>query len=438
MRRSRPFPYNVRHSPILLDLTVRPLVLLAALLPTTILAAEPIEYGPSDWPWWRGPNRDGVAEPKQKPPIKWSETENVLWKIAIPGRGHGAAIVIGDQVFIATAEIDRQLQSVLCLDRRTGKQLWRGDVHTEGVQAEQKSKGSLASITPACDGKRLLVNFVNSGAVYATALNRRDGSKLWQTKVADYVMHQGYGSSPAVYQDLVLVAADHKGGGALAGLERATGKIVWKIDRPKLPNYASPIILNIGGKDQLLFTGCKLVTSLEPLTGKTIWETPGSTEECVTSIITDGERVFTSGGYPKNHVAAIRADGSGKVAWENGTRVYVPSLVIHDKHLYGVQDGGMATCWDSETGKQVWSERLGGAFTASPVLVGERIYATDETGKTYIFAASKKGLEVEATNQLGTEALATSTICGSRIYPRVAVVGKDKKRQEWLYCLGKE
>lgn len=400
------------------------------------IAAEPIEFGPNDWPWWRGPNRDGVADRNQKPPTKWSETENVVWKVAIPGRGHGSATVVGDQVFLTAGEADRQVQSVLCFDRNTGKQLWKAEVHKEGVQDEKNTKGSPASITVACDGRRVFVNFVNAGHVYATALDRKDGSQIWQTKIHDYVMHQGFGASPAVYKDLVLVAADHKGGGALAGLERATGKIVWKVGRPKLPNYASPIIHTIGGKDQLLYTGCKFVTSLDPLTGKTIWEVPGSTEECVTSVVTDGERVFSSGGYPINHVAAYLADGSGKVAWESKIRVYVPSLVVHDKHLYGVQDAGRAICFECATGKVLWDELLGGTFSSSPVLVGDRIYATNEKGVTYIYKATPAKLELEQKNQLGDDVLATPTICGGRIYHRVAMVGKDKKRQEWLYCLG--
>jgi hypothetical protein len=153
-------------------------------------------------------------------------------------------------------------------------------------------------------------------------------------------------------------------------------------------------------------------------------------------VVTDGTHVFTSGGYPKSHVSAVRADGSAKVAWENGTRVYVPSMVVHGKHLYGVQDAGIATCWECATGKQVWTGRLGGTFSSSPVLVAERIFATNEAGKTFIFKATPDGLQVEAENQLGDDVYSTPTICGSRIYTRVAFVGTDKKRQEWLYCLG--
>src|SRR5205085_7408130 len=139
---------------------------------------------------------------------------------------------------------------------------------------------SLASSTVACDGRRLFINFLNKGAIWTTALNR-DGKQLWQTKVADYVLHQGFGSSPAVYESLVLVSADNKGGGLIAGLDRATGKVVWKQERPKLPNYASPIILRADGRDQLVMTGCDLVAGFAPLTGKKLWEVKGSTTECV-------------------------------------------------------------------------------------------------------------------------------------------------------------
>lgn len=402
-----------------------------------VATTEAIEFGPDDWPWWRGPNRDGVADPKQSPPTTWSETKNVLWKMPIPGRGHGSATVVGEHVFLTAAEEDRQVHSVLCFERATGKELWRTAVHTGGFHAKGNNKASFASATVACDGKRVFVNFANDGHVQATALDRNDGKILWQTKVANYVLHQGYGPSPAIYQGLLIVSADHKGGGKFAGLDRATGKIVWSIDRPKLPNYASPIILNVDGKDQLILIGCKLVTSLDPLTGKKYWETAGSTEECVTSTVTDGKHVFSTGGYPDNHVAAIVADGSGKIAWAKTTRVYVPSLLVHGKHLYGVQDAGFATCWDCATGKQVWSSRLGKAeFTSSPVLVGNRIFVTNEAGTTFIFKANPEKFELEDENQLGDETFSTPTICGSRIYIRVAKNGPDKKRQEWLYCLG--
>ena len=150
-----------------------------------------------------------------------------------------------------------------------------------------------------------------------------------------------------------------------------------------------------------------------------------------------GALIIISGGYPKKHVSAVQADGSGKIAWENNTQVYVPSMIEHHGYLYAVQDGGLALCMKFDTGKEVWKDRLGGTFSASPVLVGDLLFATNEAGKTFIFKAHPKALEIVAENQLGNEALATPTICGSRIYMRVAVRDKGQ-RQEMLYCIGKK
>jgi outer membrane protein assembly factor BamB len=150
--------------------------------------------------------------------------------------------------------------------------------------------------------------------------------------------------------------------------------------------------------------------------------------------VTDGKHVFTSGGYPRNHVAAVKADGSG-IAWDNKTRVYVPSMLFRDGHLYAVMDEGNAVCWKTDTGTEVWKGRLGGTFSASPVLVGEHILATNEAGKTYVFKANPKEFDLVAENQLGNEVFATSTVCGGRIYMRIAVK-QNGTRQEKLACIG--
>lgn len=397
--------------------------------------SEPINVQSMDWPWWRGPLRNGVANPNQNPPLHWSETKNIVWKALIPGRGYSSPTVVGNRIYLATADKTEETQSVLCYDRETGKQLWKTVIHKGGLSPKGNKKSTHASSTVACDGKRLFINFVNAGAAYTTALSL-DGKILWQTKITDYIIHQGYGSSPAIYESLVIVSADNKGGGAIAALKRTDGSIVWKIDRPKTPNYPSPIILNVAGKEQVLMTGCDLVTGIEPLTGKKLWEIEGATTECVTSTVTNGELILTSGGYPKNHISAVKADGSGKVVWENNTRVYVPSMLVKDNFIYSVTDNGVAICWDIKTGKQIWKARLGGTFSSSPVMVGNRIYVTNEAGETYIFKVNPKKFELLAENKLGTEVFSTPAICDSRIYMRVSEQINDK-RQEVLYCIGK-
>ncbi|MDZ4851735.1 MAG: PQQ-binding-like beta-propeller repeat protein [Pirellulaceae bacterium] len=387
----------------------------------------------NDWPWWRGPNRNGEADSNQTPPMQWSDDQNILWKAPIVGRGYGSPIIVGDIVVLQTADESIDSQSVICLDRNSGKQLWSTTVHKDGGMRKNK-KSTAASNTPAFDGERIFVNFANSGAVFTTALDL-SGKQLWQHEISKYVIHQGYGSSPAIYQSLVIVGADNKGGGAVAALDRKSGSIVWRRDRPSKPNYPSPILLNSFGHDQVVMIGCDQVVSLDPLTGKTLWELDGATTECVTSTVTDGTRIFTTGGYPKNHISAIRADGSGKVEWENQDRVYVPSLLQRDGYLYGILDAGIAACWKSDTGKEIWKHRLGGTFSSSPVMVGDKIFATNEGGETFIFRVGHHEFEELGKNQLGDEVLATPVIVGNRIYYR-ASQAIDGAQQNFLFCIG--
>ncbi len=397
-------------------------------------AASPIATSTTDWPGWRGPTRDGIAASGQNPPIHWSEAEGILWKAPLPGRGHGSPTVAGGRIYLATADRVKQTQSVLCLDRRTGKLVWQSEVHGDHADPGKHSNSSAASSTVACDGEQLFINFLNGGALHTTALDL-DGKILWQRKICDYVTHQGFGSSPVIHESLVLVSADHRGGGVIAGLDRKTGRVIWSEARPKLPNYTTPSVVQAGGRTQMVLAGCNLISSFDPSTGKKLWEVNGSTEECVATAVTDGERVFTSGGYPRNHTVAIVADGSGKAAWQNNARVYVPSMIAKAGHLYAVMDAGVAVCWKSDTGEELWKERLGGDFFASPVMVGERIYASNVGGKTFVFEATPKTFKLLAQNQLGDEAYASPVICGGRIYLRVAKRGDS--RQEFLYCVGK-
>jgi outer membrane protein assembly factor BamB len=397
------------------------------------IAKAPITVDKSDWPWWRGPNRDGKAPAGQKPPISWSESENILWSAPLPGRGHGSPVVVGNRIFLVTADYETETQSVLCFNRISGKRLWKTDVHEGGFTRGGHDKNNLGASTVASDGRQIYVNFLNDEAVYTTALSH-DGDQLWQTKISDFVIHQGFGSSPAIHGSLVFVSADNKGGGAIAALERSSGKVVWRHERPKLPNYTSPIILNTAGLDQLILSGCDLISSFDPPSGEKLWEINGSTTEVVTSAVTDGKLVFVSGGYPKRHVAAARADGSGEIIWEKNTGVYVPSMLVHENHLFLVTDNGIAQCWKPDTGEEVWRGRLRGTFSSSPVLAGGMIYVTNEEGRTFVFEANTREFKLLAENQLGDNVMATPTICNSRIYMRVAEQ-EQGRRMERLYCI---
>ncbi len=400
--------------------------------PAAIRVSDGFKVDANDWPWWRGPQRNGTASASHAP-LEFTE-DNLLWKAKVPGRGHGSPTVVGNRVLLATANEEAGSQSLLCYSRENGELFWENKIHASGAMKRNK-KASAASGTPAWDGEQAYICFPNSSSLFVTSVNG-NGEKVWQKQVSKYVVHQGYGASPTLYQNLVIVSADNKSGGAIAAYERKTGELVWKRERPREPNYPSPTILHAAGKDQLIMTGCDKVSSFDPLTGKTIWEIQGATTECVTSTVTDGNLVYTSGGYPKNHMSAVRADGTGKVVWENSSRLYVPSLVIHDGYLYGVLDAGIATCWKADTGKEMWKHRLGGTFSSSPVLVGSSILVGNEAGQHFAFEATPSGYEQFAQSQLGNQVFATPTVVGGRVFHRV--VGKDDKgaRQEWLYCFG--
>jgi len=387
----------------------------------------------TDWPWWRGPRRNGIAPTSAQPPVVWNASKNLLWKTPIPGRGHSSPTVVGDRVFVTTAVEAKESQLALCLDRATGKLLWQVELHQGGFDHNNK-KNSFASSTIACDGQRVFVVFWNRGAIWTTALDLQ-GKQLWQVKVADFVSHQGYSSSPLIYQDVVVVAADSKGKGdsCLLAMDRQTGKEVWRIKRPKMPNYVSPTVFNLAGKDQLLMAGCDLMSGFDPRTGKVIWECPGSTVECVGSVVATGGLVFASGGYPKHETLCVRADGSKQILWRNRVKVYVPSLLAHQGYVYAVTDNGVSYCWQAQTGKEMWKGRLPGGFSSSPILAAGRIYITSEQGRTLVFKPSPRGLDVIANNALGGEAFASPVFSGKDLFLRTAFL--EGGRQEYLCCL---
>lgn len=403
------------------------------LLFLTVSALSAASLFAADWPAWRGPTGDGQAAPGQTLPVKWSEDENLLWKAEVRGRGHGSPIVVGDQVLLATADVETEEQLVLSFDRATGKSRWETVVHRGNLNTKGHKISSQASSDVVSDGERLFVNFLNDGAIFTTALDL-SGKPLWQHRVCDFQVHQGFGSSPVIYQNIVLVSADHRGGGKMTGLDKLTGKVVWQQDRPPVANYASPGIVTAAGKVQAVLAGCNKVESFDPLTGKKLWSIDGSTEETVVTAVADGSRVFLGGGYPKNHTMALEADGSGKIAWENVTKTYVPSLLVKNGHVFGVGDAGRAVCWNSATGEERWNEKVDREFYGSPVMADSRIYITSKSGVTSVFEATPEKFTLLSQNALGDESFSTPAICDNRIYLRSAKTGPT--RQEYLWCVG--
>jgi outer membrane protein assembly factor BamB len=385
-----------------------------------------------DWPWWRGPTLDGKSRDRHAV-TTWGPRHNVLWKTPVPGRGHSSPIICGRRVFLTTADEDAHKQLVLAFDRQTGKPLWSTVVH-EGGFPRKHPKNSHASATPACDGRRVYCPFLTQGGLYVTATDL-DGKILWQKKAGAFTSQHGYGSSPVLYGRLVIVNGDSLKGCFVAALDCRTGAVVWRTERKttgRNGSYATPVIAVLAGKPQLILTGMGEVVSYDPATGKRIWHCDGPAEVTGCTAACSPSLVFATGGYPERELLAIRADGSGDVTrshvvWRTGKGVaYVPSPLYHDGLLYVVSDGGVATCFAAQTGRQVWSGRLDGGFSASPVLVGRLLYVTNEAGRTFVLRTGRR-FEVIARNDLEGAGMATPAVCGGRIFLRTG---------RYLYCIG--
>lgn len=402
-------------------------------LPPELAEVEPTG---TDWPWWRGPNRDNVS-PATDVPTQWDEDTHIVWKTKIPGRGHASPTIWGDRIFLATADESAETQSVLCYDKETGKELWAKELHSGGFADKGHQKSSQATPTIACDGERIFVPFLNSGAVWLTALSL-EGEKLWETEVGKFSPKFGYSPSPTIYKSFVILAADHQSGGYLAALHRKTGDILWRKNRPAEATYASTLLAHVDDQDQLLIAGADIVAGYNPQNGEQLWEVDGTTASVASTMAASGDYVIASGGYPGSQTLCLRLGGSQpEIVWETNQKSYVPSLLIHEGTLYQVHDNGRMTCLDLETGEKLWQGRLPGSdISASPVYADGHIYVINERGKCFVIKATREAFDLVAENQLGDEAFATPTIVDSRIYFRVAD-SREGGRQEFLYCVGK-
>ncbi|MFY9253375.1 MAG: PQQ-binding-like beta-propeller repeat protein [Fuerstiella sp.] len=400
---------------------------------TDLPEASPIAIADNDWPWWRGIHRNNTAICEHAA-TSWSDSENVLWKTPIAGRGHGTPSIVGDRIYLSTADEAAEKQLVICLDRATGKQLWSTEVHSAGFAArsEMHPKSTHANASVACDGHCLFIGFLNSEHIHATCLSL-DGEILWRQDLGYFGSKFGFAPSPCIVGDLVVFAADNRGGGFIAALHRGTGDIAWRKARNNVDTYSPVIAADIEGETQLLISGDNRVAAYDPQTGDELWSCPGTAEATCGSVVWHGNLVFASGGYPDRQTVCVDATTGTKI-WEDTVKCYEQSMLVAGDHLYCVNDDGIAMCRDITTGKMKWRHRLSGSISASPVLVGNLIYATNEAGTTWVFEANPDSYKQVAQNQLGTESFASLAICNEQIFARVAT-GNGPNRQEYVYCI---
>ncbi len=387
----------------------------------------------AEWAQWRGPNGNNIAEAGQIVPTTWSDSQNVVWKVDVPGRGHSSPTVIGDLIVLTSADEQTQRQAVFGFDRKTGKQKW-ATVISQGGFPKVHDKNTHASSTACSDGGRIYATFSHHNKVEAVALDLT-GALVWRKDVGGFLPRQyeyGYAASPTLYKGTLIISGDCDTVAWLKALDTKSGEFVWEQERPTKLNWSSPIIATVAGKEQLFISGCEMMASYDPRTGLPLWSTPCLTMATCGTVVWDADTVYASGGYPKKETVAVKADGSGQILWKNQVKCYEQSMLIHNGYLYGIDDNGIAYCWEASTGREMWKERLQGPVSASPVLVGDTIYASNERGVTFVFKADPQRFHAIARNQLGDESFATPTVVDNRMYIRVAGRG----RQETLYAIG--
>lgn len=401
----------------------RSIALLILLLPAGQATA-------GEWPGWRGPRGDGHCD-ESNIPTTWSQTENVAWKTAVPGKGHSSPVIWGDRIFLTTALEKKRQRVLLCLERRTGKPMWQKVVVTSGLE-QKHDLNSYASATPVTDGKHVWVSFFEEPRIVVACFDM-DGNEVWRASPGEFRSIHGFCSSPVLYHDMLILNCDQDAEAYLVAFDRRTGKERWRTDRPnKTRSYCTPTFIDHAGRSQMVLSGSKSVCSYEPTTGKPIWWMAGPTEQFVATLVYTDDVLFVTGGYPDFHLLGVDPGGSGDVLkthirWRDRKGAsYVPSPIAANHHFFVVSDNGLGSCFEAKTGKLKWKERMGRRHSASAVAAGGNLYFLDDDGETFVVKASSD-YELVSQNSLGEAAFASPAISRGQIFIRTT---------EHLWCIG--
>jgi outer membrane protein assembly factor BamB len=424
----------------------RRLFLLTVLLGLPALVLHASATDERYWAQWRGPAMTGVSK-TAKPPIEWSETKNIKWKVEIPGRGSASPVVWGDRVYLLTAvpagitgpaqheprgalpQRGVHQYKVLAIDRATGKTVWeRVAREEEPHEAAHQDNGSWASSSAVTDGTHLFAYFESRG-LYAYDMQ---GQLLWQTDFGDKQMRNqfGEGSTPALHGKYLVVVWDHiPGPSFIVALDKATGKEIWRTSRDEMDTWATPLIVDHAGRPQVIVNAMNRVRSYDLETGTIVWEGPGTTMNVIPSPVFGHGMVFIMSGFRGNNLKAIKlADAkgdistTGAIAWQlDRDTPYVPSPLLYDNILYFLKtNNGLLSAYDAVSGKPHYTvQRLPKAqeVFASPVGADGRIYVTGRDGVTMVLKHGPT-YEVLAENTLDDGFDASPALVGNEMYLR--------------------
>jgi len=382
--------------------------------------------GASYWPRWRGPSGQGMVDGTGYVET-WSNTENVKWRVSVPGLGHSSPIVWKDHLFLTTGRDGGARVSMLAYDRRDGKLLWETQVPTTGSIEHIYAKNSHASATATTDGVRIYASFGTHGL----AAFDFSGKIVWHRKIGELNNYHGSAGSPVLYKDRLFLYQDHQGSADLksfvAAFDARTGETIWWKDRVEKTGWGTPVVISTGARDELIVSSQRRVYSYSPDTGEELWKVLGNMSEVIPTPVVGHGFVFCSSGRA-GPTFAIRPGGSGDVtashvAWSSPRgSPFVPSSLLHGDLLYQLNDmQSILTVFHAKTGELAYQERLGVAmregFSASPVAVGHLIYFTNDDGQTFVVEAGPT-FKLRRVNELRARVIASPALVGGTWYWR--------------------
>jgi outer membrane protein assembly factor BamB len=376
------------------------------------------------WPRWRGPSGQGFASGTSYPD-KWSATENVLWKVRVPGEGNSSPIVWGDRIFLTTAREGGRRLSLLAFRRSDGSLLWEAFA-PEGRLESVHDKNGHASATPSTDGKLVFVSFGSRGLMAFDF----DGKLAWRQDLGALNNYWGSAGSPLLYKDRVVLYQDQQRESFIAAFDSATGKPLWRTARNASVGWGTPVAIRAGGRDEIIVNGQYAVVAYNPDNGREMWRVGGTTMEVVPTVVVGHGMLFSSSGRA-GPTLAIRPGGQGDVTrthlvWSSPRgSPFIPSPILHGDQLYMVNDmTSIATAFDAKTGRALWQNRLGAAqregFSASPVVVDGKIFFTNDEGETFVLRGGGE-FNLLHVNSIGERTLASPALVDGRWYIRTAV-----------------
>ena len=403
-----------------------------------------------DWPQFRGPQGTGIAPSSAKPPTKWSES-NFVWDTALPGTGWSSPVFEENRIWLTTAvsqkatpeEIAKKLEGVqyaeiktaassvdlkaLCIDMKSGKVLHELQLAKSTDPAPINPMNSYASPTPAIAAGLVVCHFGNYGT---WCLDAKTGKTRWkQSFVVDHSV--GPGSSPVIVEDNVILVCDGTDKQFVVAVDLKTGEEVWRTSRPSIRStngeyrkaYCTPMVIEVDGRQQAIIPGAQWTVAYEPKTGKEIWRVDHGQGFSVTPMACfESGLVIFSTGYTQPEFVAIDPTGSGDVTqthivWRKRGAPTMPSMISHDGKIFAISDRGIMSCLDAKTGKTLQRKRIGGNFSASPLLANGRLFLSSREGKVTVIDCSES-LSPVAENQLGKSIMASPAIIGNDLILR--------------------